>query len=258
MSDEIIIVYNTPHKPQMERLKAWLDENITQYKFKMSTQLFLWWKIKRSNPACVIVYNKNLMGRLNVKAIKKYCAQGGKVITLHHNVSSMMLRRPEWLDFVQVYIKRGDDAEYPWSVIEGGDLYLTNLQPNSEITTEGIEYDAEVPELNLREDPSKMVLTHELKGEAKTEYQERKKEPAIEFKKSEYFINHVPLPNPQRTLLFGVYFKDPESGRMFISNNGGWKMPYKKGMIYYFMPGHAIHDYHQQYCSIIKNCILDE
>lgn len=257
MSDKIIIVYSGPHKPQMVKLKEWLSKNLGQFTYQLSSQFLLWWKIKRSNPKCIITYNKNLIKKRNVKTIKEYCANGGKLIALHHNVSSMMLRRPEWLDLMKINIVKGDDAEYPWSVIEGGDLYLTNLQPDNAITTKGIEYDSEVPMLKLSVDPTKKVLTHELDESQQKEFHSREKEKAIEFKKSEYFINHLPLPEPNRILLFGIFFHDPESGREFISNNGGWKMPYKEGMIYYLMPGHSVHDYHENYCNIIRNCILD-
>ncbi|MBD3351460.1 MAG: hypothetical protein GF364_08230 [Candidatus Lokiarchaeota archaeon] len=255
---KILILYSGPHKLQMIALKKWLSQNLPDYDYKLSTQFWFAKRVKKYDPPCIITYNKNLIRTKNINAIKEYCDKGGKLIALHHNVSSMMMRQPEWLEMMKVKIEKGEKAEYPWSVIEGGDLYLTNLAPDSIITTNEIKYKDSVPAINLPIEPNKVVTTHELlTKDQKQEYHSREKEPAILFNKSEYFINHVLLPEPERTLLFALYFIDEASGREFISNNGGWKMPFGQGTIYYLMPGHSVHDYNDTYCKIIRNCIMD-
>jgi len=81
------------------------------------------------------------------------------------------------------------------------------------------------------------------------------KQPAVKFSNSEYFINHVLLPAPERVLLFGAYFIFPKKGKAFISANGGWMLPIGQGRLFYFMAGHSIQDYHESYCNIIKNTL---
>jgi hypothetical protein len=256
----VLILYNNPHKPQMVKLQNWLIENLPQFNYKLATQFLFAWKLKKLNPVAVITYNKHLYTLKNVIALKSYANNGGNLIALHHNISSMHMRRPEWLDFVKVRIEKGKESKHPWSVIEGSDLYFVNLNPEHPITTNDVNYSNQAPIFEQFEgynhDTSQDVLTVELNSDQKKLVENGKKQPAILFQKSEYFINHIPIPDPSRELLFGIYFNDPPSKRQFVSANGGWTMVVGKGRLTYLMPGHSPLDYNEEYCTIIRNCIL--
>jgi len=252
----IFILYNTLHKKQMVKLTEWLRQNLPQYEIEMSTQFMFARKIKKTNPVGVITYNKNLYSKKNLDALINYCNKGGKLITLHHNISSMMLRRPEWLEFTGIEITKGKKVKYPWSVIEGGDLYMFNINPGHAITWENIEYTDQAPLYALEVNPNSTTLTYELDENQQEQIKPLEKQPAILFKESEYFINHIPLPDPNRELLFGLYFTDQKSGRKFFSANGGWITKKGKGTLIYLMPGHGKSDYNEMYCRIIKNCLI--
>ncbi len=254
---KVLILANGNHRIPMRKLKAWLEKNLPQYSYKICGQFFFRRRVQWTKPKAIITYNKNLMRANTVKALKQYTKAGGILLALHHNVSSMMLRRPEWLEFTGIKIEKGEDADNRWSVIEGGDLYLTNLQKEHPITTKNVEYGNSMPDFDFDPDPSQPVLTHELSEEEKQNLKasEGESRPAILFESSEYFINHVPVPEDNRTFLFGQYFNDQPSGRQFYSANGGWMMPKGKGWLFYLMPGHSSKDYNENYCNIIKNCI---
>jgi hypothetical protein len=136
----VLILVNGPHKPPMIQLKKWLEQHLPDFRYQICSQFLFGWKIRQLQPQAIITYNKNLYTPTTVKALINYTNNGGRLIALHHNISSMMLRRPEWLNFCQIEIIRGPGVEYPWSVIEGGDLYLYNLAPRHPVTTDGISY----------------------------------------------------------------------------------------------------------------------
>ena len=253
----VLILANGNHRVPMRKLKDWLEKNLPQYTYKICGQFFFRRRVQITKPKAIITYNKNLMRLKTVKALKQYTESGGILLALHHNVSFMMLRRPEWLDFTGIQIEKGEAAKHPWSVIEGGDLYLTNLQPDHPITTTNVKYVSTMPNFEFDPDPSEKVLTTELSEEEKQNLKksEAEKRPAILFESSEYFINHIPLADPDRTFLFGQYFDDQASGRQFHSANGGWMIPKGNGWLFYLMPGHSSKDYHENYCNVIKNCI---
>ncbi len=251
-------------------LTEWLTNNVPEFYFRMVQQWRFNLFMRRNVPAAIFTYNKSLYKKKTVKNIIAFCEKGGKVIALHHNVSSVMLRRPEWLAFTDVDIKKGEKNPYPWSVIEGGDLFLLQLNSEDKIM-KGVVLEGDAPELNqlaelqglkppenIHLEGDKRIVSFEIPPEIHAEVDALPRAPALVFKKSEYFINLVLNPNPNRELLFAAYFEDPESGRRYFSANGAWKLPRGEGVLYYFMPGHSTWDFTEEYCKILRNCLLEK
>lgn len=281
---EVLILYNKPHKRQMQVLATWLRQHAPHRRYQLVTQ----WRLNRAlrkaslgkpkkaprttprgtPPRAVITYNKSLFRAKTVQRLVRYCKAGGTVVALHHNVSSMMLRRPAWLAFTGVHVTRDPAAAHRWGVIEGGDLFLLNLAPEHPVTTRDVPYEAEAPRVDALEglagvlpepsfhvDPGREIFTYEIPPDRQAAAADLPRAPAIVLPKSEYFINHELRPDPARTLLFAVYFTDAASGRQLFSANGGWVVPRGKGLLYYFMPGHSPADYTAAYCQVIANCL---
>lgn len=248
----------------MEVLKAWLEANLPRYKYKFAKQGNVRSKIRKLRPTAIIAYNKNLYKTKVVEALKTFCMNGGTLVALHHNVSSMMLRQPAWLEFVNVSITKGD-VPHPWGTIEGGDNYLYNLAHGNPITSLDLAYDSSAPsitsfnqELGLagfHDDPSKKIISHEISGEDMEKSSMVEQESTIKIPCSEYFINLVLNPEPDRKLLFAIFYRDDVKKRHYISANGGWMARRGDGMLFYLMPGHSIGEYNDQFCTIIKNCL---
>lgn len=258
MKPLIYLHVNSPHRAPMEKLCGWLQKQMPEYEFQIISPFLSAWKIKRNKPYAIITYNKNCYSNTTVSALIEFTQKGGRLIALHHNISSMMMRQPKWLAFAKVQIEKGEHAKYPWSVMEGGDLFLFNLSPNHPITTNNVTFPDSAPILEtygMKADASQWVLTHALTTVEMTKVSQERTQPALKFHESEYFINHVLLPAPERVLLFGEYFIFPKKGKAFISANGGWMLPVGRGKLFYFMPGHSSHDYNEEYCHIIKNAL---
>ena len=151
MKNKILILYNQPHKAQMVKLRDWLQRNLPQYHYELCKQLKFLWKMKTGSSAihAILTYNKSLYWKSVVKQIIKYCEKGGKVIALHHNISSMMLKRPEWLEFAKIQITKGKNVRYPWAATEGGTLHIYNLSDTHPITSDNLEYNEKGPAVNF-------------------------------------------------------------------------------------------------------------
>lgn len=182
----------------------------------------------------VIVYIHRNLDESAEKAFIDYTLNGGKLIPLHHSISSGKRKNKYWFDFLGVDLPQGDvDAGgYKW--IEGVELDIVNLDPNHFITSHQVSYPAKT--------------SFDIDGQNKSL-------PSFHLIDSEVYINHVLKSDPKK--LLGYKYVDKTSGKTYMQQHAGWIKKAGKGTIIYLMPGHSVKDFQNSaYARIVLNAVL--
>jgi len=185
----------------------------------------------------VVVYIHGKLAPTAEKAFVDYTQAGGKLIVLHHSISSGKRANEHWFPFLGVTLPTGDvnQGGYKWT--EGVTMDIVNLATNHFITTNKLKYDSQFsfaeagkPELTL---------------------------PGFTLHESEVYLNH--LLKGERTLLLGLKYKDAKTGKAWAQSHAGWYRTSGKGWIYYFLPGHSIREFqHPAYLRILLNAVVHQ
>jgi hypothetical protein len=190
-----------------------------------------------SNFEAVVVYIHKDLSENAENAFIAYALGGGKLVLLHHSISSGKRKNAHWFSFLGVSLPEGDVSHGGYKWIEGVSLDLVNLNPNHFIMTNKVTYPEHVAYLGPN--PS---LPH---GSL----------PGFRLNESEVYLNHVLDGN--RTLLMGVKFTDEKSGAAYMQAHAGWIKSAGKGTVIYLMPGHTKHDFENAtYARIVLNAVI--
>jgi hypothetical protein len=172
------------------------------------------------------------------EALIGYALAGGRLITLHHGISSSKMLNKKWLPFSGVALFRKGRDEGGWSVLGNVTAELVNLHPRHYITSHKVIYEG-----TTAYTPSDSPSTEQQCG-------------VLRFPRSEVFLNEHFTDGREKTVLFGVKGQDPETGRVYMQDRGGWYQPKGKGWVFYFQIGHATSDFQKRsYCQILLNCL---
>lgn len=182
--------------------------------------------------ACVAVY---IHGRLETRAEEafiRYAEAGGKLIVLHHSISSAKRAdaNPHWFRFlgVEVPSQPFEQGGYRW--IEGVTMDIRALDPKHPILR-GVKWEQADGGKGFRLEETEVYLNHVL-GQGRL--------PGGE-------------PCGNRTLLLGLTYALPD-GRIVRQDTAGWTMPTGKGRVVYLMPGHTDREFrHPAYARILAN-----
>jgi len=187
----------------------------------------------------VIVFIHKVFPPRQAEAVIRYTQGGGRMIALHHTISSAKRKTPIWLRFLGVTLPQGplEKGGYKWQ--HRLDLRLVNLAPGHYITTHNVKYAGRI--LYKRSDVEETAREREY----------------ILFPDSEAFINHKFTDDGQKTVLYGISCRHPALGeKTWMQDRGGWMKKAGKGWIFYFMPGHTVQDLENPaYQQIILNCL---
>lgn len=180
--------------------------------------------------SAILVY---IHGDLKVgaeRALIAYAQGGGRLILLHHSISSGKRRNREWFSFLGVELPTGEVSAGGYQWIEGVPL---EIFPTGEhfITTHKVAWPAAkvegggvVPPRVLTLEDSEVYLNHRFKGE--------------------------------RTVLLGLRHEDPASGQVTVQRTAGWYRRAGQGWVFYFMPGHSSKEFESPvYCQILINAL---
>ncbi len=177
----------------------------------------------------VVVYVHRNLDESVEKASIAYAQAGGKLVLLHHTISSGKRKNREWFPFLSIELPAREFAQGGYKWLDPVDWELVNLAPENPITTKGVKYPGRA----------------EYKGESR---------PSIAFTHSEVYLNHV-LSGP-RTILLGLKYRDPNTGTVYTQDTGGWTMRAGKGTVLYFMAGHSTAEFENPaYARIVVNAI---
>jgi hypothetical protein len=183
-----------------------------------------------TNFQAVIVYIHRDLSPKAERAFIDYAQGGGRLVLLHHSVSSGKRKNKDWFSFIGIALPEGDvDAGgYKW--IEGVTWTPVNLNP------------------------AHFIMSNKVRFPDQVEY-EGKKVGAVRLDHSEVYLNHKP--KEPRTVLMGFRYEDAKSGKTFMQNTAGWVRPVGKGILVYLMPGHTQRDFETApYGRIVLNAVI--
>ena len=165
----------------------------------------------------------------------EYARDGGRHILLHHAISSSKRNNPKLLAELRAEVPPGRKPANGFYV-ERGTLTLANLAPGHFITSNGIRYASKTKYPTVD-----------------GQFVERD---AITFENTEIFLNLKFAPCAQRTVLYGITFRDAD-GVDFAQPVGGWVMRTGNGYSFYFQAGHEADDFSNPiYQQVLINCVL--
>jgi hypothetical protein len=145
-----------------------------------------------------------------------YALSGGRLITLHHGISSSKMLNKKWLPFCGVALFRGERDKGGWSVLGNVTAELVNLRPDHYITSHKVSYEG-----STTYTPSDAPSIEQTC-------------PVLRFPRSEVFLNEHFTDGREKEVLFGVKGADPETGKVYMQDRGGWFHRKGKGWLFYF------------------------
>ncbi len=221
--------------PQMEILAEYLK---TEGKFKVQSveQTGIPKRIS-SNRAVFMFIHKDLNQDAALQMID-YAKNGGKLIVMHHGISSAKRKVPQWFDLLGVHLPtKEEEPDNYYTYQHEVDYHIVNLRPSHYITTNKILWPDTI-EYQSSDAPSRYAQT-----------------PAMIFENSEIFMNHNFKDGREKTVLLGFHHKNPKTGKIIMQDRGGWYKKAGKGWVFYFQPGHLTSDFQQPYCQMLLNCL---
>jgi hypothetical protein len=184
----------------------------------------------------VVVYIHKALSSKAEEAFIAYTKNGGKLIVLHHSISSGKRKNEHWFPFLGVTLPEGDVTQGGYKWTEGVVWDLVNLNPNHFIMTNRVSYPQRIAYSGKNAPPSKETL------------------PGFTLSNSEVYVNHVHT--EPRTILMGLKYTD-KGGTTWMQDRAGWVKPAGEGWIVYLMPGHRQSDFDNvAYGRIVLNAII--
>ena len=184
---------------------------------------------KLSSYPAVLVYVHAVLTDTAEKAFIAYANSGGKLIVLHHSISSQKRKNPDWLAFLGVKLPEGDVSEGGYKYYDPVNLTVVNLAPKDWITN------------------------HDVHWESRSEYHGEDRD-SFDLSDTEVYVNQV-LEGP-RTILLGFKVREPKSGAMYAQDTAGWYKKAGKGWVMYFMAGHSGKEFEDPaYSQILANAV---
>jgi len=231
---QVLIIHD--ERPQMQVLASYLRET-GHLNVKIVQKDSLVQDLK-SYRAVIVFIHKELPEKVEIPLID-YTKNGGRLIALHHTISSAKRKNKFFLDFLGIELPQAKVEDGGYGYREGVTLELINLNPHHFITS------------------------HDITWPQKTSYQSsdspnvEKLYPCIKLFDTEGYINHTFTDGREKTVLCGIKFQDPKNKEWYMQDRGAWYKPHGKGTIFYFMPGHRVSDYeNKSVAQMILNAIL--
>ncbi len=186
--------------------------------------------------SCVAVYiHKDLMPAAE-RAFIEYAESGGRLVLLHHSISSGKRKNRDWFTFLGIELPEGKVSQGGYQWIEDVSVEWINLAPAHYVMTHRIEYPRVAPGLSTV--PNSKAQTA----------------PSFELRGTEVYLNHV-LKGPHH-IFMGLRYVEKGSGQVWQQSTAGWDRPTGKGRVIYFMPGHTSRDFESPvYGRIVLNAI---
>lgn len=230
---DVIIIQD--EMPQMDVLASFLREAGAKSVLIADQQTV---PREMSSFEAVIVFIHRDLSEETEKLIIDYTKKGGKLICLHHSISSKKAANEFYFDFLGMQLDSGtmEEGGYKW---KASGWSLVNLNQQHYVTKFKVDWGDPI-DYASSDQPS---VTRSY--------------PSIRLEDdSEVFINHKFTDGREKTVLCGIVYRDKESGRTYMQDRGLWLKRCGKGTIVYFMPGHAASDYENPNVSqIILNAI---
>ncbi len=218
-TEKLLIVHD--ELPQMKMLAALLNERCG-YEVDVNTQAEMPGDMSLYKAVIVFIHGKLL--EAPEKAFIAYTKAGGKLIVLHHSISSGKRRNKYWFDFLGVKLPEGDWQKGGYKWIEPVAQKVVNINPKHYLTSHNVKYEGQIP-----------FQTDRVKA---GDY------PYFALKENaEVYLNHTFTDGDEKTLLLGfVYDGEEIGGKKMMQHTSGWLKKVGKGCLIYLQPGHSLED----------------
>jgi hypothetical protein len=187
--------------------------------------------------SAVVVYIHGALLPQAEDALIDYTREGGKLVLLHHSISSGKRKNAHWFPFLGISLPEGDVKQGGYKWIEGVTLDYVNLNPNHFIMTNRLSYPSRITYQSTNAPPDDGRL------------------PGFTLSGSEVYLNHVHT--EPRTLLMGLKYTDAQTGTTYSQDRAGWIKRAGKGWVIYLMPGHTAQEFeHRIYGRMVLNAVI--
>jgi hypothetical protein len=183
--------------------------------------------------SAVLVYIHGALHPATERRLIDYTRAGGRLVVLHHTISSGKARNEHWFDFLGVALPGAEAARdpapagghYAWR--EHVALEVINLAPGHFITSQDIAW------------PETTRYTSSDRPSAEAEY------PSLTLEPAEVYMNHHFTDGRLKTVLLGFAYRDDRNGVLFMQDREGWLKPAGSGWIVYLQMGHFVEEWRQ-------------
>jgi len=227
---------------QMEVLSKFLSDNQEDLDIDIVKQNNLPEDLRMFH--AIIVYLHFRLHEETEAKIIDYTNKGGRLIVLHHSISSGKARNKNFFPFLGVQLDGTNNSRdpeppgggYVW--IEGVTFTLVNLNPDHCVINHNVEWGEEI-----NYTPSDVINPG-------SSY------PTISLHDSEVYLNHKFTDDSDKTILMGLKFYDIRNDQLFMQDRASWYKIAGEGDIFYFMPGHSSREFeNENFAQMILNAI---
>ncbi|OHB76019.1 MAG: hypothetical protein A2Z25_22245 [Planctomycetes bacterium RBG_16_55_9] len=234
--NKVLIIQD--ERPQMDVLAKFLEE-----KGKLSVTIADQQSFdKKLSPykAVVVFIHKDLHEQTE-RVIIDYTQASGRLVCLHHSISSKKAENKFYFDFLGVQLNKGPMEEGGYAY-KASSWTFVNLNSKHYITNHKIDWNDEV--------------TYTCSDQPGVE----KLYPCTRFKEdSEVFVNHRFTDGRDKTVLCGLIYTNKATGKTYMQDRAGWIKSQGKGTIVYLMPGHCVSDYqNERIAQMVLNAVTWE
>ena len=186
----------------------------------------------------VVVYIHGELKPPTEESLIRYTQAGGRLVLLHHSISSGKRKNRDWFPFLGIDLLTGDVTAGGYKWIEPATLDLVKLAPDHFITTHRVNYPGRVAfQLPDETDPPA-------------------DRPAFTLTESEVYLNHT-FTRPRIVLLGFRYIDHADGGKAYQQDTAGWVMAAGQGQVVYLKAGHSQRDFeHPTYLRIVLNAVI--
>lgn len=173
-----------------------------------------------SSYRAVILYIHRKLQEATELAVIRYARQGGRLIVLHHSISSGKRANRHWFDFLNIRL------------------------PNAPLEKGGYAYRDPVTVQLINLTPDHYITRHDLKWPETAEYDSMSTPmPAVTLTHTEVYLNHTFTDEKEKQVLCGLKYFDQASGRWYQQARSAWLQKTGQGYLFYFMFGHKNNDF---------------
>ncbi len=169
--------------------------------------------------AVILYIHRRLQEPTELAAIR-YARQGGRLIVLHHSISSGKRANHHWFDFLNIRLPNAPLEKGGYAYRDPVTVQMINLAPDHYITSHNLKW----PE-SADYDSSSTVM------------------PAVTLTHTEVYLNHTFADEKEKQVLCGFKYFDQASGRCYQQARSAWLQKTGQGYIFYFMFGHKNNDF---------------